>query len=224
MAALPACAAPRLEVAATPSAPSVTLEEAGVRLVILPNTWRGSPTDLGKYYTPVEVRIENDRNDEIQVHYGDFLAVDETQNQYRAVAPSEVARALFGGRSPLPTLPAVAAGWAGDRSPVRTVGGPWWPSARWPYWSWRPWYPYYYPYNYPYYYPYYPYGWPPAGGFDILALGLREGRILPGARVQGFLYLQLATRTGDRLTLSWMPVTADGTPLPTLSTQFLIVR
>lgn len=224
MAALPACTAPRLEVAAAPSAPSVTLAEAGVRLVILPNTWRGNPTDLGQYYTPVEVRIENDRNDEIQIRYADYLAMDEAQNQYRAVAPAEVARAIFGGRRPLPVSPAVVAAWAGDRPLVRSVGGPWWPSPVWRYRPWWSWYPFYYPYAYPYYYPYYPYGWPPTGGYDILALGLREGRILPGARVQGFLYLQLATRTGNLLTLSWTPVIADGTPLPTLSTEFRIVR
>ena len=229
MAALTACAGPRLEVAAAPSAPSVTLADAGVRLVILPNTWRGNPTDLSQYYTPAEVRIENDRSDEIQVRYGDFLAVDEAQNQYRAVAPSEVARALFGGRRPLPAPRAVVAGWTGTRLPVRAAGGPWWPYPFWPYRPWRPFYPYYYPYYSPYYpfpysYPYYPYGWPPATGYDLLTLGLREGRVLPGARVQGFLYLQQATRKGNLLTLSWTPVTADGTPLATLSTQFRIVR
>jgi hypothetical protein len=225
LAALTGCAGPRLEFASAPSAPSVTLAEAGVRLVILPNTWRGTPTDLGKYYTPVEVRIENDRSDEIQVRYGDFLAVDEAQNQYRAVAPSEVARALFGGGPPLPAPRVAAAAWTGGRARARTAGGPWWPYPYWPYRPWRPFYPYYYPYYPdPFFYPYYPYGWPPATGYDLLTLGLREGRILPGARVQGFLYLQLATQTGNLLTLSWTPVTADGTPLATLSTEFRIVR
>jgi len=212
MAILTACAGPRLEVAAAPSQPSVTLADAGIRLVILPNTWKGHPSDLGQYYTPVEVRIENDRSDEIQVRYGDFLAVDEAQNQYRAVAPAEVARALFGGRRPA-------------RPPVRTVHGPWWPSPFWPYRPWSPWYPYYSPYYpSPYYDPYYPYARPRATGYDILTLGLREGRILPGARVQGFLYLQQATQKGTLLTLSWTPVTADGKPLATLSTEFRIVR
>jgi hypothetical protein len=46
----------------------------------------------------------------------------------------------------------------------------------------------------------------------------------PGARVEGFLFLQQATRVGNLLTLSWMPTTADGTPLPTLGTEFRIVR
>jgi len=225
MAVLTACAGPRLEVAAAPSQPSVTLADADIRLVILPNTWKGHPSDLGQYYTPVEVRIENDRSDEIQVRYGDFLAVDEAQNQYRAVAPAEVARALFGGRRPPRPPRASLAAWAGTRPPVRTVHGPWWPSPFWPYRPWSPWYPYYSPYYpSPYYDPYYPYARPRATGYDILTLGLREGRILPGARVQGFLYLQQATQKGTLLTLSWTPVTADGKPLATLSTEFRIVR
>jgi hypothetical protein len=225
IALLTACAGPRLEFAAAPSEPSVTLADAGVRLVILPNTWKGYPSDLDQYYTPVEVQVENARNEEIQIRYGDFLAVDEAQNQYRAVAPSEVARALFGGWQPRWPPHAFVTGWADAPPTVRTVDGPWWPRPFWPYRPWSPWYPYYSPYSpYPYYDPYYPYAWPRATGYDILALGLREGRILPGARVQGFLYLQQATHTGTLLTLSWTPVTTDGRPLATLSTQFRIVR
>src|SRR3972149_11601481 len=119
MAILTACAGPRLEVAAAPSQPSVTLADAGIRLVILPNTWKGHPSDLGQYYTPVEGRIENDRSDEIQVRYGDFLAVDEAQNQYRAVAPAEVARALFGGGGPPPPPRAAPGAWGRTPPPGR---------------------------------------------------------------------------------------------------------
>lgn len=224
-AVLTACAGPRLEVADAPSQPSVTLEDAGIRLVIQPNTWKGYPSDLDQYYTPVEVQIENDRSDEIQVRYGDFVALDEAKNQYRAVAPAEVARALFGGRRPRRPPHAIVASWAGAPPMVRTVEGPWWPHPFWTYRPWSPWYPYHSPYYpYPYYDPYYPYAWPRATGYDILTLGLREGRILPGARIQGFLYLQQATHKGTLLTLSWMPVTADGRPLATLSTEFRIIR
>ena len=55
-------------------------------------------------------------------------------------------------------------------------------------------------------------------------LGLREGAILPGASIQGFLYLQLATAHGEHLTLFWTVRGPDGNPLTTLSTQFRIVR
>jgi hypothetical protein len=215
--ALTACAGPRLEVATAPSRPSVTLTDAGVELTILPNTWSGYPGDLGRYYTPVEVRIRNDRPEEIQIRYGDFLAVDEGRNQYRAVPPLEVARALFGVRSGHPR----------SHDAMRPRGaallawhGPWWPYSSWPYRPWHPWGPYY-PDPFYYDYPYLAYR---PTGYDILTLGLREGRLLPGARVQGFLYFQLATRKAGLLTLTWTPVSPDGKPLATLSSQFRIIR
>lgn len=214
---LSACAGPRLEVAAAPSQPSVTLAEAGVTLTILPNTWSGFPSDLGRDYTPVEVRIQNDRQDEIQVRYGDFLAVDEARNQYRAVPPVEVVRALFGARPGHPRRNAM-------RPPVPALlawHDPWWPYSSWPYRPWYPWGPFGYPDPFYYDYPFSAYR---RSGYDILTLGLREGRVLPGARVQGLLYFQQATGHGNLLTLSWTPVSGDGKPLATLSSQFRIVR
>ncbi len=204
-----------------PTSPSVTLTDAGIRLTILPNTWSGYPSDLARYYTPVEIKIENDRKDEIQVRYADFLAMDEAQNQYRAVAPSEVARALFGERRPYGDPRQIPAVRAVPDGPLLAWHDPWWPS---PFWSHRFWPPISSPfYPYSYYDPGYPYRWS-RSGYDILTLGLREGRILPGARVEGFLYLQLATQKGSLLTVSWRPATAEGKALGTLSSQFRILR
>lgn len=219
---LTACAGPRLEVVATPSTPSVTLSGAGIHLTILPNAWSGYPSDLRRYYTPVQVRIENSRSDEIQVRYGDFLAVDESHTQYRAVAPAEVARALFGGRRLYP--PRVWAPAPGLAPGARLVAmhDPW----MWhPFWPHRFWSPFYSPFSPDPFTDFdSPYTYPRARAYDILTLGLREGRVVPGARVEGFLYLQLATQKGNLLTLSWTPVAADGKPLATLSSQFRIVR
>jgi hypothetical protein len=94
---LGACASgPRLESVVAPSDPSITLTEGGIRLTILPNTWSAYPGNLARYYTPVEVRIENTRDEELQIRYEDFVALDDGKTQYRAVPPAEVARALFG--------------------------------------------------------------------------------------------------------------------------------
>ena len=212
--ALWACTGPRLEVASAPSQPSVTLSDAGIQFTALPNTWNGYPGDLTSYYTPVEVRIQNDRKEEIQVRYGDFLLIDDAQNQYQAVAPAEVARALIGDRWPY-GIPA-----AGPvPSPPSLVAGPWWPYG-WPYYSWYP----YGPFGpYPFY-PDYPYWWNRSIGYDILTKALREGRILPGAQVQGFLYFQNATQKGRLLTLTWTPLSANEKPLTTFSIQLRIVR
>lgn len=217
--ALCGCAGPRLEVALAPSLPSVILTDVGIQLTVLPNTWNGYPSDLSLYYTPVEIRIQNDRTDEIQVRYGDFLAVDDVRNQYRVVAPTEVARALLGARGLHRDLPAHSGRRMPPPSALLAGPGPWWPYG-WPY---RPWYSYgpFYPDPF---YSGYPYWWNRPNGYDILTMGLREGRILPGAQVQGFLYFQLATQRGSLLTLTWTPVSSDGKSLATLSTQFRIVR
>jgi hypothetical protein len=224
--ALAGCAGPRLEVATAPSEPSITLSDAGIHLTILPDTWWGYPHDLSRHYTPVEVRIQNDRPEEILIRYGDFLAVDELRNQYRAVPPGEVARALFGGRRPRGDPAGRSAGAVADHPPLLAWSGPWWPYRYGPY---RPWYPYS---AYPYYGPFYPdpfyYDSPSwqsrSSGYDILTLGLREGRVLPGARVQGFLYFQQATGKGSLLTLTWTPASSGGKPVVTLGSQFRIIR
>ncbi|MBI4737566.1 MAG: hypothetical protein HY766_16150 [candidate division NC10 bacterium] len=200
----------------------MTLTDAGIHLTLLPNTWRGSPSDLDRSYTPVEVRIENERTEEIQVRYADFLAVDESRNQYRAVPPAEVARALSGGRRPSGDTGLASVRRPPAAPPLLAFHDPWWPYPSWPYRPWSPFFSPYYPY--PFAGPEYPYRWPRAPAYDILTLGLREGRILPGARVEGFLYLQQATQKGTLLSLSWTPVSADGKPLATLSSQFRIVR
>jgi len=53
---------------------------------------------------------------------------------------------------------------------------------------------------------------------------LREGRLLAGASVEGFVFLQRATARGAFLTVFWTPRLASGEALPTLSTRFRIVR
>lgn len=206
--ALSACAGPRLEVAGAPSQPSVTLTEAEIGLTVRPHAWTGYPSDLSQYYTPVKVLIENNRPGEIQVRYRDFLAVNNARNQYRAVDPAEVARALYGSRGPL-------------RPRLYAFSDPWW-SYPYPYWH-----PYYYPFYSPFYpYPYlpdYPFGFPRSPAYDVLTRALREGPVLPGARVSGFLYLQMVSHTAQLLTLSWTPVDADGKPLATFRTEFRVV-
>jgi hypothetical protein len=200
---------PRLESVAAPSDPWVPLVDAGIRVSVVPNTWSAYPVDLWRYYTPVEVRIENTRSEDLPIRYEDFVALDDGQQQYRAVPPGEVARALFGASSPAPPT------YGGH--PV-LLAGRWYPYSRWywgPYSPYGPWW-YYDPY-------YYPYAWPRSGS-DVLALGLREGRLLPGANVQGFLYLQQATARGTSLTLTWTPRYVSGEPMATFSAPFRIIR
>ena len=207
---LGACAmGPRLESVTAPTEPGVTLTDGGIRWTVLPNAWSAYPSDLSRYFTPVQVRIENARSDDLQIRYEDFIALDDANQQYRAVPPGEVARAMSGGLGPAePT----------DKSPSILLAGPWYHPYRPYYWG-----PYYGPWWYadPYYYPY---AWPRPTAQDVLTLGLREGRLLAGASVEGFVFLQHATARGASLTVSWTPRLASGAPLETLSVQFRIVR
>jgi hypothetical protein len=191
------------------------MTDAGVHFTVFPNTWSAYPLDLWRYYTPVEVKIENTRNEEVPIRYEDFVALDDGQQQYRAVQPAEVARAVFGLSNLSPPL---------SRPRPDLLAGPWYPYGR-GYWGgpfYRPYGPWWY-YD-PYYYPYYPYAWPGSGARDVLALGLREGRLLPGANVQGFLFFQQATARGTALTLTWTPRSDTGPPLASFSAPFGIVR
>jgi hypothetical protein len=199
--------APRLESVTAPSLPSVTLTEEDIRFTLLPNTWSAYPGDLWRYYTPVEVRIENTRREELAIRYEDFVALDDAQQQYRAVPPAEVARAMFGASSPPSPRPVLLAG----------PGYPYWPRYWGPYYG--PYGPWWYPDPYPY-----PYTWPRPSAQDVLTLGLREGRLLPGANVQGFLYVQQATARGTSLTLTWTPRLASGAPIATFFAPFRIIR
>ena len=189
------CASPQLQLAANPSPPAVTLAQAGVRLTLIPQDWHAFPHDLPEYYTPIRVLIQNDRSDEIQVRYQDFAAVDAAGSQYAAVRPTEVAQALTRAAAS-----AAAADWA-------LADGDMWRD-RWaldlPYDS------FYYPLGYPSF-------------TDLLSRGLQEGPALPGALVQGFLYLQPVSHRGP-LTLVWRPRLASGQSLPQFSAPLRVVR
>ncbi len=207
MALLSGCAGPRLEPVAGPLASETPGRETGIHLTILSASWPGYPPDLSRYFTPIGIRIENQRTQDVQVRYEDFVALDDDRNQFRPVLPSEVARALTGTRR-FEREP-------GNAPQGLLAGGPWYPYR-------DPFFPPYSPYWL--YGPYYPYGWPQRTAQDILTLALREGSILPGASIQGFLYLQLATSRGNSLVLSWTPRDADGKPLEALSATFRIIR
>jgi hypothetical protein len=217
---LAACAAgPQLRVAGDPAPPSVSLSQEGVGLTLVPGAWNGVPGWLPRHYQPIQVLIENTREDEILVRLDDFAATDQTGTQYRAVPPAEVAQALFG------------ASGAGAPPSAAVAGTTLYASAWWPYrhrhWSYYhgPFFGPYFPYSGPYG-PWwdYPYGGPRYTPEDILRLGLREGRVLPGARVDGFLYLQLLRPEASLVSLLWTPVLADGRPLSPFRAAFRVAR
>lgn len=187
-AGLAACAAPRL----VPLAPAgevppegASVRDAGVVLRALPAAWPGSPSDLARSVTPLLLALENEGATPILVRFEDFLLLDSGSREYRVLSPLEVVTVLYGSA---PSRPKVMPAFHLHHHPSFFHGfhG----------------HPFFYPYD-PYYYGPPPYAWPP--GRDILRLALREGRVLPGHRVEGFLFFQHATAAAGPFTISWTP-------------------
>jgi hypothetical protein len=212
---LASCATgPHLRLAGEPGRRSVSTTQEGVQLTLVPDAWTGYPASLSQRYLPVQARIGNGRQDEILVRFDDFLATDQAGNQYRAVPPSEVAQALFGA---LPAAPVQS--WALAEAPLYASAWPWGPYRGY-------WYPPFYGPGYPWMDPWwdYPYTRPRTTPYDILSFGLREGRVLPGASVEGFLYLQALRPDARLLTLLWTPILPAGQPVTTFRAEFQVVR
>lgn len=198
-----ACATPRLvPLAAAGEAPQegVSVRAAGVALTALPADWPGYPGDLARSVTPLLLALANEGAALVLVRFEDFLLLDSGNREYRVLSPLEVVSILYGlAPSRFDILPAFHL----HRHPFFFHGF----LAD----------PFLYP-DYPYW-PYYgpsPYAWPP--GRDILRLALREGRVLPGHRVEGFLFFQHATTGAGPFTLSWIPRDPEtGRALATLS-------
>ncbi|MCI0370801.1 MAG: hypothetical protein L0214_05355 [candidate division NC10 bacterium] len=200
-AGLAACATPRL----VPLAPAgddpqegAAVRAAGLALRALPADWPGYPGDLARSVTPLLLALANEGGTPVIVRFEDFLLLDSGNREYRALSPLEVVTVLYGSS---PSRSDILPAFHLRRHPFFFHGflsDPF----------------FYYPY-YPSYAPA-PNAWPP--GRDILRLALREGRVLPGHRVGGFLFFQHATAGAGPFTLSWVPRNPEtGQALATLS-------
>lgn len=200
---LAACSTPHL----VPLAPGgqappegAVVRAAGLALTALPAAWAGIPGDLPRSVTPLPLIVANEGEAPTSVRFEDFLLLDGGNREYRALTPLEVVTSLYGSAEP---PPAVVPAFHRSGQPFFFHGffaDPF-------FHPFAPYYPYYAPA---------PYGWPP--GRDILRLALREGRVLPGHRVEGFLFFQHAAGGAGPFTLSWTPrEPATGRLLATLS-------
>jgi hypothetical protein len=169
------CAAPRIvpvpaagvQIDAAQGAARVAAE--GVELTARPSAWRGSPWELGDYFTPYLVTLSNGAAAPLRYDYIDFRIFDDARFQYTALPPVEVERILRWRSSGEERLAAVGA------PPIlrrRVVSDPYWDRWRGPYGG----------YGWPWYYP----GGPVTG--DIYARALPMGTLQPGARLEGFVY------------------------------------
>lgn len=184
------CAVPRVVpvpaagVTLDPAAQTAAAEAEGVRLVVRPSAWRGSPSYLPSYVTPFHVLLVNGSPAPVAYEYGDLRLFDEARFQYTALPPAEVARILRYARGPgaevrLAAAEAVALPFH-RRRPL--FWDPWW---------WDPWW------------------WPPAlypvspPVDDVLTQALPVGPLQPGARTQGFVYFPRLRREATRVSFEF---------------------
>jgi hypothetical protein len=161
---------PGAGVVVDPAQRSATLEGEGVQVVVRPSAWRGRPSFLPDYVTPVHLLVVNGSAVPLRYDHADLRLFDEARFQYTALPPVEVTRILrAAGAAAAPAAEVVLAG--------ATPGAlPWWRG------------PYYWDQWWPGWSPYYPYYWPPPRYDDVLGQALPIGVLDAGARTQGFVY------------------------------------
>jgi hypothetical protein len=146
--------------------------EAGVRVIVNEEPWKGEPGNLPDFVTPLKVTIVNDSDAPVLIRYRDFQLTAEAGLQTNALPPFQIQR---------PGVETVA---------VR----PFFPSERFflfgPYAAWYPQYPLWGgPFDYdPAWYDQ-SYRWQPSLPTpDMLQKALPEGVLQPGGRATGYLY------------------------------------
>jgi hypothetical protein len=163
---------------------SVAAEAAGVRLVVRPSAWHGTPASLPAYVTPFHLLLVNGSAAPLAYQYADLRLFDEARFQYTALPPVDVVRLLgsFGAAPAPPVLVASAGRIAGQFN--RRV------------WGWDPWW-------------WGPPGWPLYGPYmaprydDVLLQALPVGTLDPGARLEGFVYFPRLRPDARRLVLEF---------------------
>jgi hypothetical protein len=181
---------------------SAVAESNGVKVVVTPNQWNGTPRDLPNKVTPVKVRIVNHSNQPLRVVYGDFTLQTQQGTSLAALPPSEIRGTQYISQNIMPgQARLVEAAWRDEDSgddEGRVLISPGFDSDNFyyaPYWSYgyaglSPW----------------PYGWAPDQGYynmyypymqqvhlptqSMLRKGIPEGVIKPGGYVDGFLYFK----------------------------------
>ena len=157
-------------------------EEAGVRIVVQPEAWRGEPEGLDRRFTPMKVTIENQGDKPVRICYEDFFLDTGQGVQYSPLPPFEIKGEVtqYADRPVYVPRHAIVPGF-GYRGfylapwympyyrGLRPWGTPWAFSSR-------------------YYDTYYPRWTVKLPTEDMLAQAIPEGVVEPGGSLTGFLY------------------------------------
>lgn len=194
-------------------------EEQQVRLVADGDAWRGNPSRLEHYLTPVLVRIDNRGDRPLVVRHDLFELVGESGFRYATLSPFERGDREGFSSTELQPGPYISSYYTqppeatyGQLTPAyygHRYGGfyggfggfggrsywydPWWYGSYW----WPGWYdPWFYgpTYAVPYYIE-------PLPTRDMVRRALPEGTLEPGASISGFLYFQDVGNREDSVTL-----------------------
>jgi hypothetical protein len=218
-----------LPAAQTTQGGSAVAEDQGVRLVADGDAWKGTPSNLERIVTPVEVRIENQSGRPLRIQYEGFVLVGGSRFQYAALSPFELRDEglAMGGSGTGTGNVALSVGvgvgygaWApgfwgpGPFSSTYGWGGPWGRSWRDPFYN--PWYDPFYGAPFAYWRP------PePLPTQDMLRRALPEGTLEDGGAITGFLYFQDVSEREGNVTLQARLVDArTGEQFGTLSIPF----
>ncbi|MBI2485770.1 MAG: hypothetical protein HYW01_02185 [Deltaproteobacteria bacterium] len=80
-----------------PELKSATKTEQGVTVTVRASAWRGKPSDLGSYVTPLHITIQNNSASGLSFDYEDIALLDENRTQYNPLPPETVAQILQSG-------------------------------------------------------------------------------------------------------------------------------
>lgn len=155
--------------------------ERDVNFTIRPNYWFGSPKNIRKYALPVYISVQNGTDKPIIIQREDIILLDDARNQYNALSPDDVANILLSSeRSGYARIyPSISIG----------IGGGYYNQGYYyhgyhhrPYY-WNSWF-----YDYPFYD--YPRAYYRPDYKDIYTEALQPGKIMPDAKLSGFVYFK----------------------------------
>ena len=151
-----------------------------VTLEVVPDRWRYDPRDLPERVVPVRVRVVNRRAEPILVSLTDASLVEEGAAPRIAMTPGEAVQATVrGGGGAVGGSRGIGIGGIGIQLGGMAVGGPGWSvgTSGVPLGSGAP---------------------AMEGGMDALRVGIRPGRLDPGATVEGYLFFGKPLQRRDR--------------------------